>query len=55
VPACREAGLRRPSKTFGPQADRLLAEAALTQPGVVLFKETEQGSDGSIEQVQPPT
>ncbi len=53
--ACRKAGLHRPSQTYGPQADRLLAEAALAQPGVVLFKETEQGSDGSIKQVQPST
>jgi hypothetical protein len=45
-------GLHRPSKTFGPQADRSLAEAALAQPGAVLFKEVEQASDGTVEVVQ---
>ena len=51
--ACRAVGLHRPSETFGPQADRALAEAALLQPGVVLFKESEEGSDGSLHPVQP--
>lgn len=51
--ACRDVGLHRPAETYGPKSDPSLAEAALGQPGVVLFKETEQGSDGSICQVQP--
>ncbi len=51
--ACRAVGLHRPSETFGAKADRTLAEAALGQPGVVLFREGGQGSDSTINALAP--